>query len=209
MRTLTWYFDFISPFAYLQSPRLDDFAMEAVVQCRPVLFAGILNHYGHKGPAEIPPKRVWTFEHVAWLAKRHGVALTMPPMHPFNPLPLLRLAVLLDAPVDVVQRLFRFVWQEGKLPSDTEAWHALLAELQVDPSEIDQPDVKDALRENTEEAIAAGVFGVPTTILDGQLFWGFDSTEMIQARLEGDPFFESELLKAARALPEGIRRPGT
>jgi len=208
MKTLTWYYDFISPFAYLQSTRLDDFAERAVVRCQPILFAGVLDHYGHKGPAEIVPKRLWTFEHVAWLAHKNGVRLRMPPMHPFNPLPLLRLAILFDSPIDLVQRLFRFVWVEGKLPTDAQAWSALLEELEVDPAELDAPEVKQALRDDTQQAIAAGVFGVPTAIVDGELFWGYDASSMILARLEDDPFFDGEELKAARALPEGIRRPG-
>jgi 2-hydroxychromene-2-carboxylate isomerase len=78
MKTLNWYFDFISPYAYLQSTRLDDFAQHAVVRCHPVLFAGLLAHHGHKGPAEIASKRTFTYEHVAWLAKRNGIALTFP-----------------------------------------------------------------------------------------------------------------------------------
>ena len=206
MKTLTWYFDFISPFAYLQSTRLDDFAMHALLRCRPVLFAGILNHFGHKGPAEIPPKRQWTFEHVAWLARKNGIRLTMPPMHPFNPLPLLRLSALLDNPPHVVQRLFRFVWVEGRLPTDEPAWAALLAELAVEPQALEAPEVKQAVRDSTDEAIAAGVFGVPTCIVDGHRLWGFDATDMVYAKLADDPFFSSEEIKAAQALPEGVAR---
>lgn len=206
MKTLTWYFDFISPFAYLQSTRLDDFAEQAVVRCRPVLFAGLLRHHGHKGPAEIAPKRVWTFEHVAWLAEKNGIPLTLPSMHPFNPLPLLRLSVLLDSHIDVVRRLFDFVWRDGHLPTEHDAWAALLEELEVEPAEIEVPAVKEALRENTEDAIHAGVFGVPASIVDGHLLWGFDATDMVLAKLADDPFFEGPMLAAARALPEGVKR---
>lgn len=205
-RTVNWYFDFVSPFAYLQSSRLDGFAMHALVRCKPVLFAAILNHVGQKGPAEIPSKRSWTFEHVAWLARQCNTPLKLPREHPFNPLPLLRLALVLGPSVAVVQRLFAYVWRDGHLPDEPGPWSALLAELGVEAAALDAPEIKKALRENTDEAIAAGVFGVPTAIVEGHLFWGFDATEMIYALLNGDPFFDSDTLKAARALPEGVRR---
>jgi 2-hydroxychromene-2-carboxylate isomerase len=208
MRTLTWYFDFISPYAYLQSTRLSDFAEEIVVRCQPVLFAGILAHHGHKGPAEIAPKRRFTYEHVAWLAQRNGIALRFPAIHPFNPLPLLRLAILLDAPMDVVSRLFRYVWVDGHLPTDAGPWQALLDELGVAPEEIEREDVKQALRDDTRAAIEAGVFGVPTCAIDGQLVWGFESTDMTFGLIRGHPFFGGEAQQAALAVGDGVQRRG-
>jgi 2-hydroxychromene-2-carboxylate isomerase len=207
-KAIDWYFDFVSPFAYLQSTQLDRLAARATLRCRPVLFAGLLKHWGNVGPAEIAPKRQWTFEHVAWLAHSHGIPLKLPPMHPFVPLPLLRLAVALGSELDVVRRLFAFVWRDGHLPTDRDAFAALLDEFGVAPGVLDTPDVKQALRTNTEEAIAAGVFGVPTAVVDGERYWGFDATPMIVARLEDDAFFASEALRAARALPEGVQRRG-
>lgn len=206
--TVDWYFDFVSPFAYLQSTQLERIAGRATLRCRPVLFAGLLKHWGNVGPAEIPPKRQWTFEHVAWLAHSQGIPLKLPPMHPFVPLPLLRLAIALDSPLEVVQRLFAFVWRDGHLPGEGDAFAALLDGLGVAPASLDSAAVKQALRANTDEAIAAGVFGVPTTVIAGERYWGFDAMPMIVARLEGDPFFASEARRAARMLPEGVQRPG-
>lgn len=207
MKTLDWYFDFISPFSYLQSEQLDHLARHATLRLKPVLFAGLLKHWGNVGPAELPTKRIWTFEHCAWLAHRHGIVLKAPPEHPFNPLPLLRLAIALECRPEAVHRLFRYVWQDGHLPSQAGPWQALLAELGVsDPACMEAPSVKETLRRNGEEAIAAGVFGVPTSVVDGRLFWGFDAKEMVVAYLLGDPFFDSETLRAARSLPEGVQR---
>jgi 2-hydroxychromene-2-carboxylate isomerase len=203
-----WYFDFVSPFAYLQSTQLDRIAERATLRCRPVLFAGLLKHWGNVGPAEIAPKRQWTFEHVAWIAQSNGLALTLPPMHPFVPLPLLRLAIVLGSEPDVVRRLFAFVWRDGHLPTEHDAFAALLDEFGVRPEALESPQAKQALRANTDEAIAAGVFGVPTAVIEGERYWGFDSTPMIVARLEGHPFFASDALRAARALPEGVQREG-
>lgn len=206
MHKIDWYFDFISPFAYLQSERLDLLGPDVALHFKPLLFAGLLAHWDNKGPAEIAPKRLWTFEHVAWLAHKHDVALKMPPQHPFNPLPLLRLCLALGATRTVVQRIFRFVWRDGHLPSDTAAWEALLQELGATPEMLDAPAVKQQLRENGEQAIAAGVFGVPSAVVDNRVFWGLDATDMLIAWLRRDPFFNSELLRSAQTLPQGLQR---
>lgn len=204
---LDWYFDFVSPYSYLQSTRLPGFAAHAHVECRPVLFAGLLAHFGNVGPAEIAPKRRWTFEHVAWLAHAQGIALTLPPAHPFVPLRLLRLSIVLGNSIEAVRRLFDFVWRDGQLPTDDVAFARLLDEVGVAPAALESPAVKQALRANTEAAVAAGVFGVPSSVIEGEVFWGHDATPMIVARLAGDPFFGSAALKAARELPEGVQRP--
>ncbi len=206
MKTLNWYFDFISPYAYLQSTRIDDFAQHVLIRCHPVLFAGVLAHHGQKGPAEITPKRQFTYEHVAWLAERNGIEIRFPASHPFNPLPLLRLSMLLDNTMDVVARLFRYVWVGGHLPTDAEPWAALLAELEVGPEELDEPALKDAVRAATDAAIGIGVFGVPTSEIDGQLIWGYESTDMVMAKIAEDPFFQSAQFLAARQVGAGVQR---
>lgn len=206
MTKIDWYFDFISPFAYLQSELLHTLPTDVQIDFKPVLFAGLLNHWDNKGPAEIPPKRTWTFEHCAWLAHKHGIPMKMPAHHPFNPLPLLRLCIALGCTQASVHRLFRYVWREGKLPTDSADWDALLQELHADPAMLDAPEVKQRLRDNGESAIAAKVFGVPTAVVDNRCFWGVDSTDMLIAWLRGDPFFRSEQLRHAQELPQGVHR---
>lgn len=207
MKTLDWYFDFISPYSYLQHAVLDRLAPHVRVRRRPLLFAGLLTHWGQLGPAEIAPKRDWTFRHCTWLAARHGIALAMPTMHPFNPLPLLRLSTALADRPAVVDRLFRFVWVDGHVPTDHDAWQALLAELQVDEAALSTPAVKEALRMAGADALAAGVFGVPASIVDGQCFWGFDATDMLLDYLKGDALFTGDAMRAALAMPLGPMRP--
>ena len=201
-----WYFDIVSPYAYLHLKRFGELHPALAVEPVPVLFAGLLKHWDNKGPAEIVPKRTWTFEHCAWLAHKHGIPLTLPAHHPFNPLPLLRLCLALEPTPAVVQRLFRYVWRQGHLPTDAQPWQALLDELGATPAMLDAPEVKERLRRNGEEAIAANVFGVPTAVVDNQCFWGLDATDMLLAYLRGDPFFQSGQLKAAQLLPQGVQR---
>lgn len=206
--TATWYFDFISPYAYLQSTRLPRFDALARIECKPVLFAGLLSHWQTKGPVETPPKRVQTYRNAVWLAHAHEIAFRLPQAHPFNPLPMLRLSIALGNARDVVDALFRFVWIDGHLPSDEAAWSELCASLGVDEPEVEiaRPEVKEALRRNTEEAIGRGVFGVPTLAIEDQLFWGFDMTDAALAWLRDDPVFRGEQMKRAAALPDGLHR---
>src|SRR5580658_2173708 len=176
-----WYFDFISPFSYLQAERLQ--SLSVVPNCKPVLFAGLLDHWGQKGPAEIGAKRRFTYRHVVWLAHKHGIPLKFPPSHPFNPLPLLRLVIALGGELEAVQKIFRFVWRDGLLPDSNENLAVLAKTLGL--ACIDKlnelaakPEAKETLRKNGEAAIALGVFGVPTLAIGGELFWGFDATDM-------------------------------
>src|SRR5262245_24740069 len=157
-----WYFDFVSPFAYLQSEQLAALAPRIQIRYRPVLFAAVLGASGQKGPAEIPSKRLFTYRFCVWQAKRLGIALKFPHEHPFNPLPLLRLAIACDCTADAVHRIFRFVWRDGRLPDLPIEWAELVAELGVPDAEarIADPEIKAALRRETERAIERGVFGV-------------------------------------------------
>jgi len=180
---MLWYFDFISPFAYLQSTQLDVLNSQHIIDCKPVLFAALLEHWSNVGPAEIPPKRRWTFEHVIWLAHRDNIKLNLPEHHPFNPLPLLRLSIALNNRINVVQRLFRFVWVEGHVPQNAAAFSSLLAEYELSEHDISTPAIKSQLRSNGEAAINHNVFGVPTLQLEAHTFWGYDATDMAQAYL--------------------------
>jgi 2-hydroxychromene-2-carboxylate isomerase len=203
-----WYFDFISPFAYLQSERLDSLAPQVSVRCKPVLFAGILAANGQKGPAEIPAKRAFTYQFVVWQAKKLGIPLKFPHEHPFNPLALLRLAIACDSDFTAVRRIFRFVWRDGRLPDLPIEWAELAHDLGLPDAErrIATPEVKDELRRNTDEAIARGVFGVPTLAIGDMLFWGADATEMARDYVAaGCRFTDPEYARVA-ALPEGAQR---
>ena len=208
MPSADWYFDFVSPFSYLQCERLPALERAMRVHYKPVLFAGVLNAHGHKGPAEIPSKRRFTYRFVVWQAKKLGIELKFPAAHPFNPLPLLRLAIVADCHPEAVRRIFRFVWRDGRIGDLPIEWAELTAQLGLNDAEtrIAAPEVKDALKRNTEEAIARGVFGVPTLAIGDELFWGVDATEMAEDFVaRGCEFADPEMDRVA-ALPVGAQR---
>jgi 2-hydroxychromene-2-carboxylate isomerase len=206
-----WYFDYVSPFSYLQAERLSTLHADIELFCKPVLFAGLLDHWEHKGPAEIGGKRRFTYRHVLWLAQAHGIAIRFPPSHPFNPLKLLRLTIALGCDRDSVMKIFRFVWRDGLLPDSGENLRKLAASLNLnDAEELDAlastAEAKDALRRNGEDAIACGVFGVPTIVIGGELFWGFDATDMAIGYLQGAHLFADGEMQRVSDMPYGAVR---
>lgn len=204
MKTLSFWFDVVSPYAYLAFEHLPQ-ALEGIsyaVEYRPVLFAGLLKQWGQKGPAEIEPKRAWTFRQVHWQAHQLGIPIDTPASHPFNPLPLLRLLQAAGPNRRTCELVLRHVWRGGAEAGDPARLQALAAQLQ--PADDPNGDaVKAALRANGDEALAKGLFGVPTVECDGRLFWGLDSLGMVAAALRGDPWFDGPTWER-----EGAARPG-
>jgi 2-hydroxychromene-2-carboxylate isomerase len=207
-RTADWYFDFISPFAYLQFKHFDRLPATLTVRLQPVLFAGLLGHWQHKGPAEIPAKRVQTYRYCHWYAERLGVPFRMPPAHPFNPLNILRLAIALDATPAAVGTIFDFLWGEGGDVNSASGMAELTQRLGQDDLQalVAQDHVKTALRANTERAIAAGVYGVPTFALDNELFWGFDLTDMFLEFLQQPELLEAPEMQRLANMPTAAER---
>lgn len=191
MHHLTFTFDVISPYAYLAFERLPQ-ALEGLsysVDYQPVLFAGLLEHWGQKGPAEIPPKRDWTYRQVAWQAHQAGIRIDMPTQHPFNPLPLLRLIVAAGGNRRNVEAAFHHVWQGGLDASDAARLSALQARL-APTRDPQSADVKDALRALTQAAVQRRIFGVPTIEFEDKHFFGVDALPMLAAAMRGDAWFE-------------------
>ncbi len=206
---ILWYYDPISPFAWLAWHAMGEAGLHERIEPRPLLLAGLLQAHGQLGPAEIPAKRRFTYRYARWLAARHGLSLRFPPAHPFNPLPALRLALAAGSDASVVSRLLDFVWLEGRDPSRPDQVAALAERLAItDPqAALADPEIKQQLRRNGEAALACGVFGVPTAVLGDELYWGQDAVPMLVDRLQqGYRFNDAEMLRLD-ALPVGVERP--
>ncbi|MES2941333.1 MAG: 2-hydroxychromene-2-carboxylate isomerase [Pseudomonadota bacterium] len=222
MKHITFYLDFISPYAYLAFEHLPD-ALEGLsysVSYKPVLFAGMLKHYGQLGPAEIAPKRDWTYRQVLWLAQKMGVDLQLPQSHPFNPLPLLRLAAQCGMAADqggagadgsvainryVCENIFRHVWLGGAEAADPQRLDALAQQL-ASQQRLPADEAKTALKNNTAEAIAENVFGVPAFVVDGRVFWGLDALPMLRDYLLESPWFGGPDWESVCQVSVGVSR---
>ncbi len=212
MKHITFYLDFISPYAYLAFEELPRTLMglSYMVTYKPVFLGALLRSNAMLGPAEVPPKRDWVYRHVQYLARQQGTVLQLPASHPFNPLGLLRLAVATDAKGlpnrYVCETLFRHVWVGGADAADAERLAAITAELAPARSPTDEA-VKAELTEHGAQAIALGVFGVPSFEVDGKVFWGLDALPMLRSYLQGDAGFDADGWDAVRKLPSGIATP--
>lgn len=190
--TVQFYFDPISPYAWLAArdfPRLQAAGLQ--IDCKPVLFAGLLNAHGQKGPAEIPAKRVYTFYDVVRTAQQRGYPFQGPPTHPFNPLRALRACIALSDRQERLRlscALLQACWEQGEDLSNLETLMRIVDEVGLSERHLDvaieDPVIKAALSNATNAAIEAGVFGVPTMVLNGELFWGADRVETLLWRLE-------------------------
>jgi 2-hydroxychromene-2-carboxylate isomerase len=210
MRTVDFYFDYLSPFAYLASLQVGDVAARAnaAITFRPILFPALLNHWGQRGPAEIPPKSVHTFKECLRYALARGIPFRSPRLHPFNPLLALRATWAADSEADrqrVAQALYALGWARGGDLSSREELAAALTTAGLPASELLEragtDAVKQKLRAETDAAIERGVFGIPTMLVGDELFWGLSQLENLTAHLTGrDPLLHVDWTQIA---PEG------
>jgi len=205
---VSWVFDVISPFAYLGFRDLERLPKGVEVELVPVLLAAILSHFGQLGPAEIPAKRRFTYRFVLWRARQAGIALRFPPAHPFNPLAALRLVIAAGSDARAVGTVLGAVFRDGRDASDPAVLAGLARELGVAEPEraLGDPRVKERLRQNTEWAIARGVFGVPSLVVGEEVFWGQDAFPMALDYLEHPERFRDAQMQAADTLPVGVTR---
>ena len=212
MHALRFYLDFVSPYAWLAFARLPQLleGLSVHVEYRPVLLGALLQQHANPGPAGIAPKRDWTYRHACWLGHALDVPLQMPARHPFTPLPLLRLALTCGdgGRVNrfVADQVFRHVWAEGGDALDPARLAALQQRLagQRRTGDAAPEQARQWLRANTEQAAAAGVFGVPMVEAGGKLFWGLDGLPMLRAFLDGDPWFAGDGWQQAATVPSGL-----
>lgn len=194
MPTVSVYFDFISPYSYLALVQLPGFAAEHDLTWRPhpVVYGALLDSTGLVGPVEVDIKRRYTFADVRRAAALLEVPLVGPPGHPFRSIDALRsVCLFLDQPqwLPLAVRLASACWGEGRDLTDVDVLVACVSDVGLDPTDLGArlsgPAVKQQLRVSTEQALGAGVFGVPTLRWGDELFWGHDRLPHLAARLSG------------------------
>ncbi|HEY1314299.1 MAG TPA: 2-hydroxychromene-2-carboxylate isomerase [Steroidobacteraceae bacterium] len=205
---VSWVFDVISPFAYLGLKQMHELPARVELEYKPVLLAGLLAHHGQLGPAEMPTKRRFTYRFALWRSRRTGIKMQMPPAHPFNPLAALRLIIAAGCSFPAVELVFDAIFQHGLDATDPKVIERLGVELGIkDPmAAINDATVKEVLRQNTDWAIAKGIFGVPTFLVGEEIFWGHDAFEMLLGYLRDPAAFDDQQMRALDSLPIGARR---
>lgn len=194
-QAIEFLFDYISPYAYLAWTQIAELGRrhDRDVEPIPVLLAGLLNANGQLGPAEITNKRIYVFKDSMRSAKVLGVPFVCPATHPFNPLLSLRVTCAVTMPEDrtrLIDHLFHAAWGSGAGIETVPQVSAVLSEIGLDVDGViaraSSPEIKQQLRDNTDRAVAAGTFGVPTMLVDGELFWGYDSFPHLERYLAGE-----------------------
>lgn len=211
MKHITFYLDFVSPYAWLALEQMPQ-ALQGIshhIEYRPVLLGALLQGDANPGPAGITAKRAWTYRHVSWLGQSLGIPLQMPAQHPFNPLPLLRLALAhgRNGSINrfVAQAVMQHAWMAG-LDANAPERLQVLRELLLEQKHTEEAgeDVKQWLRSNTDQAKQAGVFGVPAWEVDGKVFWGQDALPMLRSYLQGDSWFDAHW-SALESIPSSLK----
>jgi 2-hydroxychromene-2-carboxylate isomerase len=215
-RRLSFYFDYISHNAYLAFTQLPELAARQGIEIDlvPVLFAGLLNAHGQLGPAEVPAKARWMGRDVIRKAKRLGLPLRAPASHPFNPLLSLRassLSLSAEERRALVAALFDATWAESKNVSDPAVVHQAATRAGLDGASVvkraGDDEAKQALRAQTEEAVAAGVFGIPSMRVDSVIFWGYDDFPNLDLYLGGkETVTDADMLPWSKLRPSSDRR---
>jgi len=203
-----WHFDLISPFSFLHFEQFHNLPANLEIDYIPVLFAGLLKHWEHKGPAEIPAKRIYTYRHVTWLAQKLGIPFKVPPSHPFNSLPALRLLIAAGLIQANVATAFDMIWKEGRdlqNPKEIAELGKRMGIMNIQAT-LANETIKSKLRANTADAISRGIFGVPTFVINDLIFWGQDSLDMMLDYLHDPDVFNTPEMQRALTLPVGATR---
>jgi len=214
MQTVRMYVDPISPFVWLatkQIPRIE--AAGVQVEMVPVLFAAMLNKHGLVGPAEVPAKRVLTFRDVMRQASAQGLEFVGPPGHPFNPLPMLRMATAIEGRaerISFVTAVMAATWELGRDAQDFAVLARVARDCGLDGDALvaaaGSPEVKTELARATEQAINDGIFGVPSFVYEGELFWGADRIDSLLRRIAGHRIDEARLQEFLGRAPLASRQ---
>lgn len=193
-KTVEFFFDLGSPASYLAHTQLPELCREtgATLVYRPMLLGGVFQATGNASPAMIPAKGRYMIRDLARFAERYGVPMRFNPHFPINTLTLMRLlvAVQLHQPerfAEAVRVLFQAIWVDGVNIGDPAKVAGVLAAAGFDAAalqtQIAEPQVKDALKATTEEAVKRGVFGAPTCFVGEEMFFGQDRLDFVREAL--------------------------
>lgn len=204
MKTFKFFFDFLSPFSYLAWQELKKSELKFTMH--PVALGPLLNHWEIKGPGEITPKREFLLKQCFRMATEKGIPFTTPKTHPFNSLYALRLALgcsAQDEQFKVVDLLWSAGWDQGIDMGEPDELIRILNEGGLNGQEIYErsfsKEARAELKKNIQEAIGSGVFGVPSFLVDDELFWGQDSLKYLEQFLKGEDLLDREKYEKAIA----------
>jgi 2-hydroxychromene-2-carboxylate isomerase len=192
-RKIQFYFDFLSPYSYVAWTWVRENVSQYDFDFVPVSIPSIVAHFDTKGPAQIKPKRNYLFKDLLRYTSLNNIPFTTPESLPFNSLYALRLAlksVAMENQKDVIDAIFRAGWEHGLNIGNDEVLKSVLASKNLDVtglfSRMEDKSARIELKKNIEQALEKELFGVPSFLVDEELFWGNDSIKYLQMYLAGN-----------------------
>jgi 2-hydroxychromene-2-carboxylate isomerase len=193
-KTVEFYFDVGSPTSYLAYTQLRKICDEtgATLIYRPMLLGGVFKATGNASPNEVPAKARYSITDLARVAKRYNVPLTFNPNFPINTLNLMRAITAAKSMYperfdDLLNLAFKAMWVDALNLNDPAVLAAALKAGGFDPVQVfgwvNDPQVKQRLKTETESAIARGIFGAPSMFVDDQLYFGQDRVDFVRDAL--------------------------
>lgn len=194
-KTVELFYDIASSYSYLAATQMDALAARtgAEIRWRPFLLGGVFKASGNDMPARVASKARWMVGDLDRWAKRYGVTLRIPSRFPLSTIAPQRALIAADrlygqgAQKTLALGLFHAYWALDADVSDKAVIASVANEkgLEGDAivAAIDAQETKDALRANTEEAVARGAFGAPAMFHDGELYWGNDRLTLLEDAL--------------------------
>ena len=195
MKSIDFYFDFLSPYSYLAwnwvRQNMDKYSFSFY----PVPMASLIRSYETKGPAEIEPKRNYLFKHCLRYSEINRIPFQPPHQLPFNSLYALRMSLMENAGEEqfrVIDTIYMNGWGKGQDIGDEKFLVKILLQEGIDGNKllenVGTKEIRNALKFNLKRALGLNIFGVPTFMIGDELFWGNDSIEHLKLYLsEMDP----------------------
>ena len=194
MKTVEFFFDVGSPAAYLAWTQLPAICGSCDgIEFRPMLLGGVFQATGNQSPATIPAKGSYMMRDLQLHARHYGVPFEQNPHFPINTLTLMRAAtaVQMQQPERFgafVDAVYRAIWVDQKNMNDAQVVAAVVQQAGFDTAKLmaqaNDPQVKERLKQVTQDAVTRGVFGAPTFFVDGQMFWGQDRLDFVRQQLK-------------------------
>jgi 2-hydroxychromene-2-carboxylate isomerase len=195
-KTIQYYFTPVSPWAYLGHERFCAIARKAhaVVEVLPVDYATIFPASGGLPLGKRAPQRqAYRLVELKRISEYLGVLLNTQPRHfPADPTAAAQLIVAVathdgvDTALKLTGVLMTAVWAKDRNIADADTLAALLAECGLPAQRLEQSHAAAAaeqVKANTQRALEAGVFGAPSYVVDGEIFWGQDRLDYLERRL--------------------------
>lgn len=192
MAKLEYFFDYVSPFAYLADTQLPQLAARtgAEIVYRPFLLGGVMQASHNSPPINVPNKGRYMFTEIQRWSRRYKVEANPNPHFPVNTLTAMRVSVAALAEPrfsDLHRALFRAVWVDGQNLAEEAALRSIVDAIGLDSTRLlartKEQEVKDTLRRNTEDAVERGAFGAPTFFVGEEMFWGNDRLDFVEEAL--------------------------